>query len=280
MAASLRSLATTQERRTMARPTREWVSFDDPKEEGRLWRIDVTFLLSSWQCIFGHGCQGVLDQPAPELVLGCCSYGAYFADRADRDHVAKVARELEDDEWQYAKVGRKRGIFKKMGKDEDGKTEWHTRLVDDACIFLNRVDFAAGPGCALHLHAIRRGRHHSAYKPEVCWQVPLRRIDEEQDDGTVISTLTEFGRAGWGEGGDDFAWWCTEEPAAFTARKPVYETLAVELQAMLGKRLYRDVAEYLDGRRRAAASNGDRRTFPVVAHPASVPVKLTKKRRR
>src|SRR5262245_9321227 len=63
------------EEASMARAAREWVSFDDPEEEGRQWQIDVTFLLSHWQCIFGHGCQGVLTEPAPELVHGCCSYG-------------------------------------------------------------------------------------------------------------------------------------------------------------------------------------------------------------
>ena len=157
-----------------------------------------------------------------------------------------------------------------MGKDAEGVQEWHTRLVDDACIFLNRVGFAAGPGCALHQHAMRTGRHHSQVKPEICWQLPLRRIDDVQDDGTVISTLTEFGRAGWGEGGDDFAWWCTEAPEAFTASEPVYRSLDVELRKTLGKQLYRQVVEYLDGRRRD-------RDFPPVAHPAAVPVKLARK---
>ena len=41
----------------MVRAAREWVSFDDPEEEGRRWQIDVTFLLSHWRCIFGDGCQ-------------------------------------------------------------------------------------------------------------------------------------------------------------------------------------------------------------------------------
>ena len=54
----------------MPRASREWVTFADPKEDGRVWQLDVTFLLSSWQCIFGAGCQGVLDQKAPELVHG------------------------------------------------------------------------------------------------------------------------------------------------------------------------------------------------------------------
>ena len=85
-----------------------------------------------------------------------------------------------------------------------GPTEWKTTVVKDACIFLNRPGFPAGPGCALHLHALNTGKHFSDFKPEVCWQVPLRRIDDEQDDGSVISRLTEFGRDGWGEGGEDF----------------------------------------------------------------------------
>jgi hypothetical protein len=256
----------------MAGATREWVTFPDPKEDGRTWQIDVTFLLSNWTCIFGDGCQGVLTERAPELVLGCCSYGAHFSDTRDRNHVVRAAKQLTAAEWQFAKVGRKKGIYAKAGKDDDGVMEWRTRIVDDACIFLNRDGFSAGPGCALHLHAMRTKRHHADLKPEVCWQVPLRRLDEEQDDGTVISTLTEFGRAGWGEGGDDFAWWCTEDPGAFVGKVPVYVSMADELRRMLGKRLYRDVVTYLDAR---AAD----RKVPAVAHPASVPVQLTTKRK-
>jgi hypothetical protein len=255
----------------MARAAREWVTFTDPKEEGRTWQIDVTFLLSSWQCIFGAGCQGVFDKPTPELSHGCCTYGAYFSDKDDRDHVAKVARELTPDEWQFRKHGLEHGVYKRMGKDEDGNREWHTRLVKGACVFLNRVGFEGGPGCALHLHAMSTGQHHSEVKPEICWQLPLRRIDEEQDDGSVISTLTEFGRAGWGEGGEDFAWWCTEASEAFTAREPVYRSLSRELQKTLGKKLHRQVVEYLDARRGSA-------DFPPVAHPAAVPVEISRKR--
>ncbi len=251
----------------MARATREWVTFQDPKEKARTWQIDVTFLLSSWQCIFGCGCQGVEEKPAPERMIGCCTHGAYFSDRKDRDHVVTIATKLTDEEWELAKIGRKKGIFEKMGKDDDGNPEWRTRVVGDACIFLNRVGFPNGAGCALHQHAARVGVHHSSVKPEVCWQLPLRRVDEEQEDGSVISTLSEYGRSGWGEGGEDFGWWCTEEPAAFTGTEPVYRSLAEELRRMLGRKLYADVAAYLSDRERGIAS-------ARVEHPAEVPVVL------
>ena len=257
-------------RRNGAGPTREWVSFDDPKEKGRRWQIDVTFLMSSWQCIFGDGCQGVLTEPAAEMVQGCCSYGAHFSNRKDRDRVIRAARQLTDDDWQFAKSGRKKGIWAKSGKDDDGKQEWRTRLVDDACVFLNRPGFPAGAGCALHVRAMHTGQHHSDLKPEVCWQLPLRCVDEEQEDGTVVSTLSEFGRDGWGEGGDDFAWWCTEAPEAFTGSEPVYQSLAEELRKMMGTELYERVARYLDGRERSEP--------PPVTHPSEVPVRFTGRR--
>ncbi len=250
-------------------PTREWASFDDPREDGRIWQIDVTFMLSHWDCIFGAGCQGVLTAPAPELVQGCCSYGAHFSDRKDREHVEKLAKKLPDDLWQFAKIGRKKGIAARVGTHE-GEPDWRTRLVDDACIFLNRPGWKSGPGCALHQWGMRTGTHHSELKPEVCWQLPLRRVDEEQSDGTVISKLTEFGRSGWGEGGDDFGWWCTEAPEAFVHQKPVYRSLEPELRIMLGDTLYRRMAEYLDAHRAA-------RPAPVV-HPAEVKLVARKKR--
>src|SRR5215831_14769357 len=64
----------------------EWISFEDPDEE-RTWVFDLTFLTSPWTCIFGRGCPGVLTGPAPELVQGCCSYGAHFTGNADRKRV-------------------------------------------------------------------------------------------------------------------------------------------------------------------------------------------------
>ena len=234
--------------------TREWAWFDDPNEYRR-WHVDVTFLASTWECIFGRGCQGVLTEPTPELGHGCCSYGAHFSDRKDRERTERAAKQLSTDEWQFAKEGRNKGVVARVGKS------WRTRLVDDACIFLNRPGFKAGAGCALHLHALNTGKHFIETKPEVCWQVPIRRVDDDPDaDGLVVSTLGEWGRDGWGEGGLDFAWWCTEAPEAFGARQPVYRSCEVELREMMSDDVFEAVANYLDARLRTPDG--------VVRHPA------------
>lgn len=202
--------------------------------------FDVNFLLSSWECIYGRGCQGVLTGPAPELEQGCCSYGAHFTDAADAARVRAASKTLTDEEWQYAKLGRRKGV---VATEADGTRT--TRIVDQACVFLNRPGFPAGAGCALHLAALRRGLKPLELKPEVCWQLPLRREDFTDSTGWVVSTIGPWGRRHWGEGGSEFHWWCTEAPEAFCAAKSVFESLRDELVAMVGARVYRRLASYL-----------------------------------
>src|SRR3954468_16474849 len=89
----------------MTAASREWVTIPVPGKERKQWQIDITFLMSSWRCIFGQGCPGVLTEPAPELVQGCCSYGAHESDKKVKEHVEKLAKKLGDDEWQFKDMG-------------------------------------------------------------------------------------------------------------------------------------------------------------------------------
>ncbi|MGH9298485.1 MAG: hypothetical protein ACRDZT_01045 [Acidimicrobiales bacterium] len=222
------------------------MSFDDP-DENRTWVVDVTFLESPWRCIFGNGCQGVLTGPAPELEQGCCSYGAHFTGEEDAERVEAIARTLSAAQWQF----RSRGLRKAGPIRKTAAGELVTRLVDDACIFLNRPDHPGGAGCVLHSAALERGVNPLELKPDVCWQLPLRRQDEVAEDGHVTSTLMEWQRKHWGAGGGEFHWWCTEAPEAFSGGgDPVYETMRAEITEMTSEAAYGFIAAYLDGRRR------------------------------
>jgi hypothetical protein len=221
----------------------EWVSFEDP-EEDRTWIFDVTFLTSRWTCIFGRGCQGVLTGPAPELVQGCCSYGAHFTSDEDRARVTAAAATLTAEQWQHKALARRRGGI--AVRQHDGS--WRTRLTGDACIFLNGPDFAGGAGCALHRAAAERGEHYIHTKPDVCWQLPLRRVDSTDENGHVTSTVREWKRRDWGEGGAEFHWWCTEADDAFVGGRPVYQEMRDELVEMTGEEPYRLLVEHLEAR--------------------------------
>jgi hypothetical protein len=248
--------------------THEWVSFPDT-EEDRTWIFDVTFLESAWTCIYGRGCQGVLTGPAPELVQGCCSYGAHFTGKADIKRVAAAAANLTDKQWQFRHKaipnGNKRSL-RIARSAKDGSLM--TRTVSGACIFLNRPGFPGGPGCALHRAALEKGKPPLELKPDVCWQLPLRREDTTSDDGWVTSTVRQWDRRDWGAGGQEFHWWCTESPEAFVGTRPVYLELKDELEAMVGKGIYEKLANYLVGRASGKPGKGDSPMVVPVKHPA------------
>jgi hypothetical protein len=221
----------------------EYVAFD-ALDEHRTWVFDLTFLTSNWHCIYGDGCPGVLTQPAPELVQGCCSYGAHLIDEDDADAVRAAAERLDDRQWQFRKVSSRRGG--PIRRNAEGTLV--TRLVDDACIFLNRPGFAGGPGCALHRGAVDAGERFMDWKPDVCWQLPLRLVEDTDDAGHVTSTLREWKRRDWGDGGHEFHWWCTDAPDAFDGHQPVYVELRDEIVEMVGRWAYDRLVDYVEQR--------------------------------
>lgn len=235
----------------------ELVAFDDPRER-RTWVFDVTFLVSPWVCIYGHGCPGVLTEPAPELEQGCCSYGAHLVDADDEAAVLAAAGRLTDDQWQHRRLAARRGG--PIRRNRAGTAV--TRLVGDACIFLNRPGFPGGAGCALHRAALDAEERPLDWKPDVCWQLPLRRIDNVDDSGQVVSTLREWKRRDWGAGGDEFHWWCTESPDAFVGRRPVYEELRDEIVELTSAWAYGRFVEHVTS---GGAPRGHER---FLSHPA------------
>lgn len=229
---------------------REWVSILDPEDDHVRYTFDVSFLLSSYSCIYGAGCEGV-NPGEQDPAIGCCGHGAYLNDDDDADELTRlVAEELDPSTMQFHAKALKKGLFT---TDEDGETL--TRVVRGGCIFANRSGFEGGIGCALHHLAESKGEHHSFHKPTVCWQVPIHRtIDDEQlgNDGRPLQvhTIAAYERGHWGEGGADFGWWCLDDETAFVGRNPVYRSMEVELRMMVGDAIFDELAGFLDRRRR------------------------------
>lgn len=218
----------------------DYVSFDDPDED-RTWMFDATFLRSDWTCIFGSGCQGILTEPTPDWHQGCCSMGAWFIDQKDLKKVRRAAARLDESQWQFKAEAN--GKFWRKTEDDD----LATKLADDACIFLNRPGFEGGIGCALHHGALAAGERPLDWKPTVCWQLPLRLEEETDGHGHITSILREWKRRDWGEGGQEFAWWCTDSPLAFISDRPVYKTLKDEIVEIVGPKVYKMLIERLEG---------------------------------
>ncbi len=255
---------------------RAWIEFPDPKDPDQIFRCDLTWLTSRWNCIFGAGCHGI-EKTMPDS--GCCVLGAHFADKDDENRTKKYAEQLTADSWQNEKIGRKKGFVE---KDADGQRK--TKVVDGACIFLNRPDFEGGAGCALHNLAIVKGLQPLETKPDVCWQLPIRRTFDhvERTDGTniLVINIGEYDRRGWGPGGHDLDWYCTGSTEAHNAAEPVYITERGTLIELMGKKAYEVLASHCDARMAAltaaravaskqrSAAGASAAMAPFAPHPA------------
>jgi hypothetical protein len=196
-----------------------------------LWRFERDFLESKWACLYGRGCLGIGPEPAPQLGLGCCSVGAELCDVDEARLTAALAATLDPDHFEHHRDALEGGIF------ADG-TRRHTRVLDGACIFLNRPGFSGGAGCALHLAALEAGESPIEWKPSVCWQLPIRVDWEVCEDGTEVATVRRWTRHDWGEEGDEMAWCCTEGSLAYGGERAVVDSLGAELEAIVGTEVY------------------------------------------
>jgi hypothetical protein len=243
---------------------RAYAEFVDPADPEQVFRCDLTWLTSRWSCIFGRGCAGIYaDRPDD----GCCSLGAHFADAADEKRVRKAARQLTAQQWQYKQDAKAGGWVETESAEtvSEGQLPGRkTRVVDGACIFLNRPDFPAGAGCALHLLALSQGRSVVETKPDVCWQLPIRRqfrtVTRTDETSYTEVTIGEYGRDGWGPGGHDLDWYCSSNTEAHHGVEPVYLSNRAELVALMGAGAYEVLIQLCE--------DFDARPGRLLRHPA------------
>ncbi len=202
------------------------------------WRFDDSFLTSNWTCIWGRGCLGILPHPAAELGHGCCSIGAELDGEEEARRIAAVADTLDPERFQHHDASVGGGIFGDVDRTS-------TRVVDGACIFLNRAGFDGGAGCALHLAALEAGESPIDFKPSVCWQLPIKVDWEPGGDGAEVATVRGWTRGDWGAEGESMAWCCTEGNRAYVGEQPVVESMAEELEEITGPDVYAELRRRL-----------------------------------
>jgi hypothetical protein len=245
---------------------------DEDDGAGRtVYRFDLTWLTSSWTCIFGAGCPGI-DAARPDA--GCCVHGAWFSEPADEQRVAEAVARLDAGRWanhDHAEHGAD-GAWAVPEADGDRRTA----VVDGACVFHNPRGFPGGHGCALHALALVEGVPPLTTKPDVCWQLPLRRTYDtvpDPDGGEHLQvTVTEYTRAGWGGGGADFDWYCSTSPAAHAGATPVWRSLRDELVELVGTSVYARLDAHCEQVRPTNAAPLARPAptlLPLTVHPAT-----------
>jgi hypothetical protein len=109
--------------------------------------------------------------------------------------------------------------------------------------------------------ALKEGASPIDLKPDVCWQLPIRRqfVEVDPGDGETYTEVQigEYVRAGWGPGGHDLDWYCSSNTDAHVGAEPVYLSQSDELIALMGQAGYAELVRHCE----AAES--------IAHHPAS-----------
>ena len=233
---------------------RAFVEFVDPADDAQVFRCDLTWLTSNYTCIFGQGCPGIYKE-SPEV--GCCTLGAHFADKDDEKRVGAFVDQLDADTWQF------RPDRKKVKKSDwlsttttasrrPGRSRSTARA--PACSTTAPTS-TRGAGCALHSLALQQGRNPLETKPDVCWQLPIRRtfrtVERADETSYTEVTISEYDRRGWGPGGHELDWYCSGNTEAHVGMEPLYVTNEPELTELMGKPAYDELVRHCEAHLRS-----------------------------
>ena len=180
--------------------------------------------------------------------------------RRSRRRSRSSPKKLGDDEWQFKTVGMKK---RRVEEGRQGRVA-DAPASTDACVFLNRPGFEAGPGCALHLHAIEHGQALQRDQAHGLLAAPAAHLRPRRgrrrlghvDAHRVRPRRLGRGRRGVRAGG------ARRRQEAFTAHEPVYKSMEPELRLDARRRRVRRGREVLRraprGRAAAVAASGAR----------------------
>ena len=111
--------------------------------------------------------------------------------------------------------------------------------------------------------------HFVETKPDVCWQLPIRRtfrnVERPDETSYLEVSIGEYDRRGWGPGGHDLDWYCSGNTEAHVGVEPVYLSNATELITLMGQPAYDVLAAKCEAHLRSRSA--------LALHPASPPAR-------
>ncbi len=241
----------------------DWLEFNDPASDMR-FSVNLTFLMSNWECIYGRGCPGHFGVTDRYVIpdIGCCSDGFYTQGPDDLQAVEDAVKRLTPADWDQ----RNREYVEKMGSwgvSRMGGDQMKSRVFEGGCVFANRSGGSTGkPGCAFLAYASRHGEEvsdakvhghesHTTFMPQICHEAPVR-FDLDDDDEPTHMTITAWDADRWfvedpPESNDDWMmWWCVDKPEAYIAETPVYVRMKDTLINRMGQAAYDEMARLIE----------------------------------
>lgn len=221
--------------------------------------LDVLALTSNYQCIYGMGCKGTTPlggegpgrhRPADPSVTGCCRVGPTFGlrstevgglDPLEADSPLRllpfVAALTPEDAQHHDQIAAGNWYAETAA---DSVASSRAVLVEGNCVFLN-TEMADGlNGCSLYHLAGRLGIDPKLTRPKICHSAPAAAFTMADDQETAsggFRLLVTLQPPWFGWFSPD-GYFCTSDPAAYSAKDPVFRRMASEYSSLLGEDVY------------------------------------------
>jgi hypothetical protein len=229
--------------------------------------LDVLALTSNYQCIYGRGCQGTSPlagegpgqhRPTDPSVTGCCRVGPTFGLRTteigDQDpleadsplRLMPFVAALAPGEAQHYDQIAAGDWYAESG--DGGPAQSRAALVEGNCVFLNTEMANGKTGCSLFHLAARLGVDPKQTRPKVCHSAPAAAFtmaDDLETAGGGFRLLVTLQPPWLGWFSPD-GYFCTSDPAAYSAADPVFRRMASEYSSLLGEDVYATLAAALE----------------------------------
>ena len=244
------------------------VEFADPADETQVFRCDLTWLTSSYMCIFGQGCQGIYAD-APDV--GCCTLGAHFADKDDEKRVAGNVSQLTPERLavppgpagEEVRLDRDRRRRRAQDPRHRVRRAAGVRLPQPGATSRRPAARAAPAARSTDSHSSRVGtRSRPSPTCAGSCRSAASSAPSSVQDGTSYTEVSigEYDRRGWGPGGHDLDWYCSGNTEAHVALEPVFVTHEAELVELMGAAGYAELSRHCEAHVRSRSA--------LALHPA------------
>ena len=236
-------------------------------------RCDLTWLTSSYMCIFGQGCHGIYAD-APDV--GCCTLGAHFADKDDEKRVATYVDHARRRSSGSSEAAGPQGA--QEGLDRASTTTASARPAPSRSTASRRASSTTAPTSRRRRRAApcthwrsSTGKNPLETKPDVCWQLPIRRTfrNVERQDGTSTPRSRSASTTGAAGGPAATTWTGTARatPRRTSRAEPVYVTHEAELAELMGTAAYDELVRHCEAHLRSRSAAGAAPRRPALTRP-------------
>ena len=192
---------------------RAFVEFADPGDADQVFRCDLTWLTSRYTLHLRAGLPGHLRRRPRHRVLHARRALRRQGRREAGRRLRRTARRPTCGSSEPDRQGPQGRLDRDRRRGRPQDPGRRVRRPVGVHLPQPRRTSRPAPAAPCTRWRSQQGRNPLETKPDVCWQLPIRRtfrnVERQDDTSYTEVSIGEYDRRGWGPGGHDLDWYCS-----------------------------------------------------------------------